>query len=210
MYRIVFIEGVLKGRKLTVHEDRLCLGRDPDCSLRFSDPAVAAHHAELEEREGVVRLRRVSPAAGLTVNGNEAGDGETSLRAGDVLGLGAHRLRIGGARPEPVATSSSRAGGLSDAAVAATLAILAIQALLIFRAVDHGRQVRADAPAAAPEAETNTPYASLSPSIPGLSMGAPPPAAAPTAAPTPLPESAPDAILKSEMTPSDRPKETLR
>ncbi len=205
MYRIVFIEGILKGRKLTVHEDRLCLGSDPECSLRFSDPAVAARHAELEEREGVVRLRRVSPAAGLTVNGNEAGDGETPLRAGDVIGLGSHRLRVEGARPERVAASSSRAGGLSDAAVATTLAILAIQAILIFRAVDHGRQVRADAPVTAPEAATNAPYAALSNSIPGISTGAP----APAAASTPLPAPTSVSMPQSGTMPTNRPKEIL-
>lgn len=205
MYRIVFIEGVLKGRKLTVHEDRLCLGSDPECSLRFSDPAVAARHAELEERGGVVRLRRVSPTAGLTVNGNEASDGETSLRAGDVLGLGAHRLRIEGVRPEPVAVSSSRAGGLADAAVATTLAILAIQAILIFRAVDQGRQVRAEAPVTVPEGATNAPFAALSNSIPGISTGA-----APAAATLPLPGATPDAVPETGMQQTNRPKEIPR
>lgn len=207
MYRIAFVDGVLKGRKLTVHEDRLCLGSAPDCSLRFSDPAIDAHHAELEEREGALRLRRVSPAAGLTVNGAEAGDGATALRAGDVLGLGAHGLRIEGVRPEPVAAPSRRAGGLGDAAVACTLAILAIQGLLIFRAVDHGRQVRADAAvAAALAAETNTSPIVVSNSIPGLSTGAPPPAAAPT----PPPDSAPIAVLETGLTPTNRAKETLQ
>ncbi|MBM4154750.1 MAG: FHA domain-containing protein [Lentisphaerae bacterium] len=141
MYRVAFIDGPLKGRKLTVHEDRLCIGRDADCSLRMSDPSIAGHHAEIEVRDGVVHVRRAAPDAALAVGGVPVGDVPVPLRRGEVLGLGPHTLRVE-TGPAPVALPSRLVVNLSVIAVVTVAALLAIQGALLVRAFALGREVR--------------------------------------------------------------------
>ena len=141
MYRVAFIDGPLKGRKLTVHEDRICIGHDADCSLRMSDPAIAGRHAEIELRDGVVHVRRASPDAMLAVGGVPVGDGPVALRRGEVLVLGPHRLRVE-TGPAPIALPARRVVNLSVIAGVAVAALLAIQGALLVRAHALGREVR--------------------------------------------------------------------
>ncbi len=175
MYRITFIDGPLKGRKLTVHEDRLCIGRDADCSLRMSDPAIAGRHADIEMRDGVVHVRRASADAVLAVNGVPAGDQGIALRRGEVLDLGPHRLRIE-ADARPIALPSRHVVNLTIVAGVAVAALLAVQGALLVRALALGREVRAmpTAPAYDPAATAAAPDQALSGVLPdSVSTGAP-------------------------------------
>ncbi len=180
MYRIAFIDGPLKGRKLTVQEELLCIGSDPDCSLRFTDPAVAGRHAEVEDRGGVVHVRRAAAGAALLVNGSPVADGPVALKSGDIIGIAAHRLRVERAGIEPPVFTAHRASGLSGAAVMAIVIVMAVQALLFHLAFKNGGEIRAAAAEAEIfEAATNA-AAALAASTTGgapASTGSAPPAA---------------------------------
>jgi predicted component of type VI protein secretion system len=167
MYRITFIDGPLKGRKLTVHEDRLCIGRDADCSLRMSDPAIAGRHAEFEVRDRVVHVRRASADAVVTINGVPVGDTGVALRRGEVLGLGDHRLRVD-ADAGPIAIPSRTVVNLTVVAGVAVAALVAVQGALLARAFALGREVRAmpTTPAYDPAATTAAPDEALSGVLP--------------------------------------------
>jgi Inner membrane component of T3SS, cytoplasmic domain len=71
------------------------VGRAIDCDVVLDDPFVAAHHAALEEADGVLSVH-----VGDSVNGGQlshrhlkAGE-RANLAAGEVLQLGATRLRV--------------------------------------------------------------------------------------------------------------------
>jgi hypothetical protein len=61
------------------------IGRAVECDVVLDDPFVAAHHATLEESDGVV---------GLHVGDSVNGGARANLSAGDVVQLGATRLRV--------------------------------------------------------------------------------------------------------------------
>jgi pSer/pThr/pTyr-binding forkhead associated (FHA) protein len=71
------------------------IGRAIECDVVLDDPFVAAHHATLEESDGVVGLH-----VGDNINGAQVahrhlkGGSRANISAGDVVQLGATRLRV--------------------------------------------------------------------------------------------------------------------
>ncbi|MBW7909205.1 MAG: hypothetical protein H3C50_09890, partial [Kiritimatiellae bacterium] len=52
MYRLSFLNGRLKGRRVTVQQGVLLIGRDSSCEVELSDDALVAHqHIQLETRK---------------------------------------------------------------------------------------------------------------------------------------------------------------
>ena len=71
---------------------RLVLGRSSACELVLGDDTVSRRHAELFVEEGRWLLRDLESANGTWVNGRRIVEAE--VRPGDVLHLGAARLRV--------------------------------------------------------------------------------------------------------------------
>ena len=94
MYRIVFLNGKLKGRRLTVRQGAVRIGRAPDCSVRLTDPTMADHHALIEERDGRLFLKNLDPVQGVQVGGQKLLTGELELGTSGDLVLGGTRLRV--------------------------------------------------------------------------------------------------------------------
>jgi len=94
MYRITFLSGKLKGRRLTVHHGTVRFGRAPDCSIRLSDPSVADRHAEIEERDGHIYARNLDPVHAASVRGERLGPAERELRPDEELLVGKVRLKV--------------------------------------------------------------------------------------------------------------------
>ncbi len=90
MYRLVFLTGPRKGRRLAVQEGDLLLGRDPDCHVPLQDPSVSGRHAVLEDGAAGVVIRALPGAGSLVVNGEEVR--ERPLRHGDEIDIGRERL----------------------------------------------------------------------------------------------------------------------
>ena len=71
----------------------LLIGRSPGCDLVLEDPTVSRHHAELiRERDRWV-LRDMGSTNGTRVNGWRVR--RAVVAPGDVIALGAQRLRFG-------------------------------------------------------------------------------------------------------------------
>jgi hypothetical protein len=71
------------------------VGRDFDCDIVLADPTISGRHAVLDFREGAWWVEDLGSTNGTFVNGNRVhADSPALLRSGDVLELGAVRLRL--------------------------------------------------------------------------------------------------------------------
>ncbi len=94
MYRLIFQTGRYAGRSLAVRQSLLVVGRDPDCHLSLSgEAALAGRHFRMEENAAGVFVCTLSPDASLKVNGLPL-EGDRLLREGDILEVGATRIRF--------------------------------------------------------------------------------------------------------------------
>ena len=71
---------------------RLVIGRSSSCQLVVADDTVSRRHAELFAEEGRWLLRDLGSSNGTWVNGRRVVEAE--VRPGDVLHLGACRIRL--------------------------------------------------------------------------------------------------------------------
>jgi predicted component of type VI protein secretion system len=130
MYRITFLNGPARGRRLTVRTGSVRIGRGPDCAVRLSDPAMADRHAEVDEQDGVPHLRNLDPLHGIEVDGRK-------MEAERIRLAGRERIRIGTTelRVEPLGVarriSTRRWTSGQAATLAAILALLCMQGLAI-------------------------------------------------------------------------------
>jgi predicted component of type VI protein secretion system len=130
MYRITFLNGPARGRRLTVRTGSVRIGRGPDCAVRLSDSAMALCHAEVEERDGHPYLRNLDPLHGLEVDGRKPDEGWIRLSGRERIRIGATELKI---EPAGIARrlSTRRWTPGQVATAAAILALLSLQGLAI-------------------------------------------------------------------------------
>ena len=89
-------------REARVEDDRLTLGRHPECDLHLTDLAVALHHARVEKDSG--HQLNVTAEAGLWIelNGRKVKAGRIDLASGGDIRIASHLLRV-----MPVAASET-------------------------------------------------------------------------------------------------------
>ena len=88
MYRLVFLTGTRKGRRLAVSQGTLLIGRDHDVHLDLrEDDEVSRHHAHIEERADGCFLTDLGGRNPTEVNGQVV-RGSIKLKAGDQIQLG--------------------------------------------------------------------------------------------------------------------------
>lgn len=90
MYRLVFLTGPHKGRRLAVRQGDVLIGSDPDCHVQLFDPAVSSRHALLEQRPDGCFIRALGPSGAIRVNGVESR--EEALKHGDEIDIASERL----------------------------------------------------------------------------------------------------------------------
>ncbi|HWE44318.1 MAG TPA: trypsin-like peptidase domain-containing protein [Gemmatimonadaceae bacterium] len=94
--RLVVLTGTLAGQTRALGAERVALGRDALCEVRFdptADTEVSARHAELRMENGVAIVRDTNSTNGVYVNGTRV-RGEQALADGDVVRLGARGPKI--------------------------------------------------------------------------------------------------------------------
>ncbi len=93
MYRLIFLNGKMKGRRLAVREGSIVIGRDPACHVALEDDeSVAPRHASIEERGGSHFLCAFDAAHALQVNGRPVV--EAVLKNGDKIDVGRTQLEF--------------------------------------------------------------------------------------------------------------------
>ena len=84
---LVVAEGVHKGKAIPVAVAEFVIGRDEDCQLRPSSPAVSKRHCSLMVKGDSVFVQDFGSTNGTFVNGEPVA-GETEVKNGDKLVVG--------------------------------------------------------------------------------------------------------------------------
>lgn len=87
MYRLLFINGKFKGKRLTIQQGAVLIGRDPECQIDLDDDdEVSRHHALIESRGGSPVIRDLDATNRVVVNNQPVK--EHRLRSGDRIEIG--------------------------------------------------------------------------------------------------------------------------
>jgi hypothetical protein len=134
MYRLTFLSGNMKGRRVAVQRGTVLIGRDPECHIDLKgDDEVSRRHAQIETRPDGVYIRDLGALNRTEVNGKPVA--ESHLRSGDRLLIGTTLLEF--REIEPVlAVSGRRTGRLQLLTFVAVVAVIGLQILFVafFRA----------------------------------------------------------------------------
>jgi len=87
MYRLLILNGKFKGKRLTIQQGNVLIGRDPECQIDLDDDdEVSRHHAVIEYRGGSPVLRDLGAKNPAEVNQQPVK--EHRLRNGDRIEIG--------------------------------------------------------------------------------------------------------------------------
>ena len=94
MYRLIFLNGKFKGKRLTIQQGAILIGRDPECQIDLDDDdEVSRHHALIETRGGSPVIRDLG--ATNTVQVNQQVVKEHRLKSGDRIEIGRTIIYLG-------------------------------------------------------------------------------------------------------------------
>jgi hypothetical protein len=94
--RLVGVEGPVTGEAFVLSSGPFTIGREVDNSLALTqDATVSRHHASVEEKAGAWMVTDAGSSNGTFVNGRRVA-GSQPLQPGDVVQIGASRLRFEG------------------------------------------------------------------------------------------------------------------
>jgi Mg-chelatase subunit ChlD len=92
MHQLVFSQGALAGRSITIPESGLTIGRSSGCSLIISDPAVSRKHARLVMANGEWFIQDLGSSGGTYVNGQRVS--AAPVKSGDVIQIGTNIFMV--------------------------------------------------------------------------------------------------------------------
>ena len=93
MYKLIFLTGKFKGRRLAIKQGSILIGRDTECHIRLTDDdEVSRKHAILEEKDGGIVVTDPGSLNKILVNDQEVR--EARLKSGDILQLGKTRIQF--------------------------------------------------------------------------------------------------------------------
>jgi pSer/pThr/pTyr-binding forkhead associated (FHA) protein len=146
MYRLVFLTGKFKGRRLAVHQGSILIGRDPECHIHLTDDdEVSRKHAVLEERPDGVYIVDAGSLNRFTVNDQEVR--EARLRKNDIIQLGKTRIMFQSMEAQ-VASEARRVGLVQRLTVASVALILLLElSFLVGLSIWHNEGFQAAPPA---------------------------------------------------------------
>jgi len=91
-FRLVILNGELRGREIEVTQDQVQLGKSRQCAIVLPDESVSRIHAEIRRQGDAYRIVDQQSTNGMFIGGVRVSDG--FLRPGDVLGLGKVQVRF--------------------------------------------------------------------------------------------------------------------
>lgn len=152
MYRLIFLNGRLKGRRVAVQQGTLVIGRDPSCQIDLADDdEVSRQHASLEQRKDGVWLKDMGALNKPQVNGQPVS--EARLRHGDKIEVGRTLMefQVIEARETGTRRRVSKVQVITFAAIAVVLALEAVFVFLfpLWQGEDPSLQAAATADASA-------------------------------------------------------------
>ena len=109
MHSLIVQTGKHKGKKISLPDREVTIGRDESCFIRMTSVEVSRQHSALIPTEKGLLVRDLESQNGTIVN-NVRIEGETLLQPGDYLQVGPIQFQLAGPRPAPALP-----GSLSDA-----------------------------------------------------------------------------------------------
>jgi len=129
MYRLIFINGKCKGRRLVFRNNRSTIGSDPKCALSLDDAELLGEHAVIERDEHGIHLRRLAPEAAVAINGDEVE--HAALHDGDIIGIGGTRLRFQAQQSMLQETGGRRGDHMQYLTLAAVIILLLLELAIL-------------------------------------------------------------------------------
>ncbi|HMP72850.1 MAG TPA: FHA domain-containing protein [Kiritimatiellia bacterium] len=130
MYRLIFMTGQNRGRRLAIQQGDLVLGSDGSCHVQLGDdPGMAAVHATILHRGEELILQ--DEAGGETTFVNEHPVKVHRLQHGDVIRLSQTRIEFQWMEPPAPFTPKRKVSLTQVVALAGVAVVLALQALFI-------------------------------------------------------------------------------
>jgi len=129
MYRLIFLTGKSRGKRLAISDKSVTVGRDVQCRIQLPDDEVSRQHAVFEQREDGVYVRDLGATNEILINGVPTREGK--LKSGDKIELGKTVLQY----QEMVTQNTvgmhteNTSQGITAAIV---LAIIAVQLIFLF------------------------------------------------------------------------------
>jgi pSer/pThr/pTyr-binding forkhead associated (FHA) protein len=130
MYRLIFLNGKRKGRRLAIRSQKATIGSDAKCSIAIDNPALAGEHALIEQREGGVYLRSLCADGVVKINGLDVGD--AAVHDGDVISVGPIRFRFRASSALSGESGRRRGSNLQRLTLLAVLVLLLLELALLF------------------------------------------------------------------------------
>ena len=119
MPELLVTSGPLEGKRFTITEAGIRLGRSSSCEISIPDPALSRNQCLFELRYGSAWVTDLASANGTAVNGEELGTSSKELAPGDRIQAGDSELMLVGdpANPEVAATAADAETAAGDATV---------------------------------------------------------------------------------------------
>jgi pSer/pThr/pTyr-binding forkhead associated (FHA) protein len=130
MYRLIFLNGRNKGRRVAVQQGTLVIGRDPGCQIDLADDdQVSREHARLEQRPSGIWIKDLGALNKPVVNGRPVD--EIRLNHGDQIEIGHTQLEFQVIEESRVG-SRRRTGKVQLITYAAIGLVLLMEAVFVF------------------------------------------------------------------------------
>jgi pSer/pThr/pTyr-binding forkhead associated (FHA) protein len=108
MHALIVQTGKHKGKKITLPEREVTIGRDENCFIRMTSVEVSREHCALIPTDRGLLVRDLNSQNGTVVN-NVRIESETLIQPGDFLQIGPIQFQLSGTRP-----ASATDSGMSD------------------------------------------------------------------------------------------------
>ena len=86
MYRLIFLSGPFKGKRLAIRQGPVIIGRDVDCHIALADSEISHKHAVIELRDDGFHIRDLGSRNGIFVNNTVCR--ESKMKHGDTIKIG--------------------------------------------------------------------------------------------------------------------------
>lgn len=137
IYRLIVLNGLMKGQRITIDPEPMTLGRDAQSDIVLPDNEVALKHARFEHRGSELYIHDLGSMNKVILNKKEVQDAR--LKHGDILELGRTRLLVEAVVQAEVQSSpgqsepEKRRGKKHQLLAAAAVVLLAITGLAAFK-----------------------------------------------------------------------------
>ena len=188
MYRLYFLNGKYRGKRLVIQQPTLMIGRGPDCHLDLDDDdRVSHHHAVIEMREGRPVIRDLGALNKVEVN--QRAVVEHRLQHGDRIEIGGTQIEFTSAEASAPPRMRRRFSKMQATSILAiTLVVLLQIGFVVFFPIWQKTET---VPAPMPPPEPKVKVAEIAPEPPKVEPAVVAPVVSPPAEKTP-PPAAPD------------------